>query len=81
MQSKWFSNCKNEGEKREMKVSLLSAGPVLKRLREIVEAKDSAATNCTSADYDCPSWAYKQAHLNGYREAMREIIKYLDTTE
>jgi len=29
-------------------------------------------------DYSNPSWAYAQAHINGKREALQEIINMLD---
>lgn len=81
MQSKWFSNCASEEDKREMRVRLAASAPILERLREIIIAKQVSATNTEPADYDSPSWAYKQAHLNGYNEAIREVLKYIDITD
>lgn len=28
-------------------------------------------------DYDSPSWSHKQAHMNGYNQAVNEIIELL----
>lgn len=81
MQKKWFSECDGDEEVAELKADILAARRVLERLSRIAEEKSSATLNVTEHDYDSPSWSHKQAHGNGYRQAMREIQMYLDTTE
>ena len=29
------------------------------------------------SDYENPSWSHKQAHLNGYNAALKEILKLI----
>lgn len=44
-------------------------------LRELLEREEKAP------DYDCPSWAYKQADKNGAKRILRELIRVLETTK
>lgn len=81
MQSKWFSHLSDKQQVEEFKARIRAAAPVLERLNEIMSAKSESHTSVSTSDYDSPSWAYKQAHSNGYCEALRELTKYLDTTE
>lgn len=81
VQSKWFSHLSDEEQVKEFKARVRAAAPVLERLNEIMSGKVEAHTSVATSDYDSPSWAYKQAHSNGYCEALRELTKYLDTTE
>lgn len=81
MQSKWFSHLSDKQQVEEFKARVRAAAPVLERLNEIMSGKAESHTSVSSSDYDSPSWAYKQAHSNGYCEALRELTKYLDTTE
>lgn len=80
MISKWTANCATEEDAREMEANVLVAQPAFARLQEIIKEKQSA-TVTTVADYDCPSWAHKQADANGYNRAMAEILRYLQTPE
>jgi hypothetical protein len=49
---------------------------VLDRLKEIVYNTIKESEIKTN-DYSSPSWAYLQAHQNGRREALEEIIKLI----
>jgi hypothetical protein len=69
----WFHNLPKE-EQEQFKQTVLGSQKVLDKLREIcytmkVESK--------STDYDSPSWAFKQAHSNGYNQALLDIISIL----
>lgn len=58
----------------QMALNLAAAQPVLEVLKNICQDKQS---NKGETDYSCPSWAYKQAHKNGFNEALRFIENYL----
>ena len=73
----WFSHLKDKQSQDSFKQGVLGSRFVLDRLHEIVynivKNEDSPAT----ADYESPSWAYKQAHLNGRKAAFNEILTLL----
>ncbi len=35
----------------------------------------------TAADYDSPSWAFKQAHSNGYNQALERVINLINVKD
>lgn len=76
----WFSNLP-KAEQDDFKKSLLSSKKTLDRLLEICynSIKDGESSKLT--DYDSPSWSHKQAHLNGYAAAYREIIQLISLTD
>ena len=74
MQSRWFSHLKSEKERQSFKEYIESSSIVLDRLRELVYNTIKELEIKTN-DYSSPSWAYLQAHQNGRREALEEIIK------
>jgi hypothetical protein len=63
------------GAKKQFEDLVRNTTTVLTRLRAIIEEKDAVLTKqeTTLESYDTPSWAYKQAYLNGKRAAYREI--------
>lgn len=76
--SKWYSHIKGGEEIEEFKQRIKLATPVLQRLKKISEEKLAAANANHTNQYDQAAWAYKQADLNGYNRAMKELIKYLE---
>jgi hypothetical protein len=44
----------------------------IRRAVKLLKKKPSAA------DYESPSWAYKQAHQNGYNQALEDVIKLIE---
>ncbi len=70
MLSVWTRHLKDPKDIEQFKLSVLSAKPVLERIQEImkeeVAALDRSETN--PENYNNPSWAYLQAHKNGYRQ-------------
>ena len=73
MKSSWFQKCKTQKDKASVKQAILSQREPLDRLKEIIEPmlKDTVP----SSDYDCPSWAYKQADRNGYNRALTTVLE------
>lgn len=76
MKASWFKDCKSKGDKEKVKQAIMSQREPLDRLKEILEPmlKD---TNPAS-DYDCPSWAYKQADRNGYNRAVTTVLELIN---
>jgi hypothetical protein len=76
VQTRWFQDLP-KSEQEDFKKLVLGSQKVLDKLRKIcyntLKDGDQVKTN----DYDSPSWAYKQAHLNGRREALEEIIQLI----
>lgn len=75
----WVSHLKTPKDKEEFKQACVSS-IALRRLADIIrqklEAIESGETN-----YDTASWAYRQAHYNGKREALKEIDQLLSFVE
>lgn len=74
MQAQWFSNLPKD-KQEEFKKNVISSQKVLDRLREICYNTIQNGVAAKETDYDSPSWAYKQADLNGYLRAYREIMQ------
>lgn len=72
----WLSGLKTEEEKASFKQALLSRVDLWDKMREIIEDK-LESKEMHYKDYDNASWAYKQAHANGYKEALTEIYDLL----
>ena len=81
MQIKWLSHIKDQAAKDEFKETLQNSKLVLDKLSEIVYTTIKNRTSVTRSDYDCASWSYKQAHLNGYEECARDLLSLLDLRE
>jgi len=75
MQSAWTKHLKTPEEKEKFQSAILSARPVLERLKEIIEETDKASADALlgMSSYESPSWAYKAADNVGYRRALRSI--------
>ena len=78
MKAAWFKDCKTKKEKEAVAQTLRSQREGLDRLKEILEPMLKDTT--PAADYDSPSWAYKQADRNGQLRAYLEILKLTDLT-
>ena len=58
----------------QAQLNLAAARPALDVLKNKLARMQ---TGMGKADYDSPSWAYKQAHHNGFNEALRLIENFL----
>lgn len=74
MKSQWLGTLKGD-ERENFKLSILSSKIVLDKLHEIVYNMYKDRSREQISDYDSPSWAYKQAHTNGYLEALSKILE------
>lgn len=56
--------------------------PESKRFRQllakVLEAELKNAEEVNESDYDSPSWAHKQAHINGRKETIKGILKLIE---
>jgi len=76
MKASWFKGCKTKAEKDKVRQSIMSSRESLDRLKEILEPmlKDASPTT----DYDCPSWAFKQADRLGHNRALTTVLELLN---
>jgi len=76
MKSHWFKHCKTKEEKDKVRQTVLANQESLLRLEVILESllKDTPS----SADYDSPSWAYKQADRIGYNRALNQVLDIIN---
>ena len=69
----WVSGIKDKEERESFKKRLLSNQDIWEKLEKIiVERIESLEPDIH--DYDSPSWAYRQAHVNGKREALLDLL-------
>jgi len=76
MKAAWFKDCKTKKDKEAVAQTLQSQREGLDRLKEILEPMLKDTT--PAADYDCPSWAYKQADRNGYNRAVTTVLDLIN---
>lgn len=80
--TRWTQQLKTTDEKERFLQALKNDTLVLGRLREILE-EDIAALSRREVrmdSYDSPSWAYRQAHLNGVAQTLqglRDLLSFL----
>lgn len=78
--SVWFKGL-DALEKVKMQETLANSSFLLDKLRKIVYNIRVEREKVSTADYDCPSWSHKQAHNNGFDEAIRTLEKILNETD
>lgn len=64
------------GDVNKAKDFLKSSKYVLDVVSNVIETRLDSLERAES-NYDSPSWAYKQAHYNGKREALLEVVGLL----
>ena len=77
MKTEWLGNLKGE-DRDNFKNSILASKIVLDKLQEIVYNMYKKEESLSSIDYDSPSWSHKQAHTNGKREALKQILELVN---
>lgn len=84
LSSAWLANLSKDDDQTAVAQSILSS-QALKRLRDLLDTKIASLTSKTlkEEDFDSPSWALKQAYLNGQLAALKSInddlLGFLDT--
>ena len=72
MDSRWTVGLKGK-EKEDFKSFIKSSLPVLEKLEEIIDKMQGASKPSAQADYNNPSWAYRQADHNGYDRGLQKV--------
>ncbi len=71
----WTKHCTSEEEKQLYITSLKRVKWVLDDLNKLVDSNlaSGEAVEISPKSYDNPNWAYRQAHLNGYKQALKDL--------
>jgi len=74
----WFKGV-DAKKKKELEDTLRNSTRSLNRLREVLEekAEEERIKEVLLSSYDNPSWAHKQAHLNGFQAGMKYVVDLL----
>lgn len=77
--SPWLQRLPKD-EHDDFETTLRNSKQVLQRLRGIIKERLAVLDNKDHAisEYDSPSWAYKQAHINGRKAELTELLKLTD---
>ena len=75
--SQWLTHCETQEEKEKEVEYLKNCSTLFDRLRTMLQDKYDQESATKDTDYDCPSWAAKQAHKNGMLQAYEEIFRLL----
>lgn len=80
MDRRWTSNIQDPDEKKRFTSYLLNSKGVLERLTEILKQLELELEDKELQEniYDSPSWAARQADINGYRRCLRRILKVIN---
>lgn len=78
MKTVWLEGLNSPEERENFKAQILAAKNVLDKLNKIVYNMYNEKRDVAFSDYDSPSWLAKQAHANGYCEALRKILELVD---
>lgn len=73
----WTKHCKTEEEKQQYTESLKRVKWVLDQAKSLVTTDGIEASEMSPKSYDNPNWAYRQAHANGYKQAVKDFHKLL----
>jgi hypothetical protein len=73
----WTKHCKSPEEVEQFKQSLKRVGWVLEHIKTLVNTDGIEASEISPKSYDNPNWPYRQAHANGYKQAVKDFHKLL----
>lgn len=68
-------------EREGFKKEVLSSKKVLDKLKEMLYNIGEGKRESVLHDYDSPSWAFKQAHINGEVAMIKAVIELISITE
>jgi hypothetical protein len=83
MYTVWTKHLEDLEEKQKFEKYVLGSKRLLNRLKDILQEQEDALDvgETSPKNYDSPSWAYKQAHSNGYRQCLNVIKKLVDLNQ
>jgi hypothetical protein len=73
----WFKDIKDPKERDEFKKIVSGSKIVLDKAIKICYNYINSAEKVKLADFDSPSWAYRQAYLAGRNSAFHDLIEVL----
>ena len=75
----WTKNCTSVEEKEQKLQSLQRVKWVFEDLKGLLaeSAASIEAGEVSPKSYTSPNWAYRQAHANGYKQAIRDFTKLI----
>jgi len=76
MKAQWYKECKTKEDKVKVRQTILSNRESLDRLKEILGPMLKETP--PSADYDSPSWAFKQADRIGFNRALNQVLDLIN---
>lgn len=79
--TKWHLNLSSEEDRKRFHDQYKNYldEPIFKQLADILRQRIKELDR--PPDYDNPSWSHAQAHRNGQKEAMKEILAILPISE
>ena len=77
--SAWTKHLKTEEEKEKFIKSLRASRYILGRLQELLDEEKNGLESAEISPkiYETPNWAYKQAHTNGFKAALKMVSKLI----
>jgi len=77
--SAWTKHLDTDDEKKKYLESIKRVNWVLDHIKKLINTSNDAleAQEISPKSYDSANWAYRQAHSNGYKQALRDFTKLL----
>lgn len=76
----WTQDCTSIEEKEQLQKSIYGSRDVLDQLGKIIrrELASLEVSEISPQFYETPNWDYKQAHTNGFKSAIRMVLKVIN---
>lgn len=80
MYTAWTQHLKDPNEKIRWQNTVVAAKPVLEHIRTLLTSLEVGVgqDEVNKEYYSSPSWAYRQAHNNGYRHCLKTVLSLID---
>lgn len=76
----WTKHCKSIEDKEQYVNSLMRAKWVLDDLSKLVQSNlgGREIAEISPKTYESPNWAFQQAHNNGYKQALKDVLRLIN---
>lgn len=80
MYSIWTKHAKDSEDKVQIEKSIRHSKWILERLDEIIQGMQTSLERqeISPQSYNSQNWAFRQAHSNGFKQALSSIRKLID---
>lgn len=80
MYTAWTKHLKDQDAKENFQNQVLGSKQVLERLSEIIgeDLKNTEERQMSHKTFESPNWAEHQAYMNGYKQALKTLLKLID---